>query len=594
MTYPTVPVNTTNLDVGTDNPALARTDLLDLAQKFNLLRPLPADLAASTGASLMGWIRSVTGSVATTLAKWLGWQPSNIFEFMTDAQIADVKSGAPSLDHTLAIQAAATACKKLVFGDDASCIFRVSTRIDLHDNSQLDLNGAVINWIGATVNAGNKANKWDNSVFSANLSLAPPSTIKKNIHVKNGTINVNNWGVGVSFKQVEGFSITDLVITNAQCAGINAADCINGEIARCYLKDCAADPASGFVATTDLEYWSDGIILWYGSQNVAINNCDIVNTRPATGRCGVVFEGTSTESGRITSQCSINNCTVRGYDRQLHTELTNHISAYNCNFYFVPTGAKTMSSAVIVWNSVSTTFLACRISSDSFAVTHGGGIRTTFVGCTIESTRATADGELFRNIDNIYSTLKFTDCVLYLKLANAALLNCTANFENCSIQSDTHRLSNFYAGIFAFLNCEFVRTGVSTNYALATDTYNFSNSWWTDLSSVQSCISAPAGALKITINNCEPNGSQIYSEVPTEIIGKNFYYYNIAGGGGEKGWFVNGAWMRGAAPTTLTWKRGDTVLNTIPNQTPYAPCSYGWICTVAGTPGTWFPFGTIG
>lgn len=54
MTYPTVNVNLTNLDVGTDNPALARTDLLDLATKFNGLRPLPADLAASSGASLVG------------------------------------------------------------------------------------------------------------------------------------------------------------------------------------------------------------------------------------------------------------------------------------------------------------------------------------------------------------------------------------------------------------------------------------------------------------------------------------------------------------------------------------------------------------
>lgn len=55
MTYPTVNVNLTNLDVGTDNPALARTDLLDLATKFNGLRPLPADLAASSGASLVGY-----------------------------------------------------------------------------------------------------------------------------------------------------------------------------------------------------------------------------------------------------------------------------------------------------------------------------------------------------------------------------------------------------------------------------------------------------------------------------------------------------------------------------------------------------------
>lgn len=70
MAYPTVNVNTTNLDVGTDNPALARTDLLDLTQKFNLLRPLPADLAASTGSSLIGFdftLNYVAGTIGAEL-----------------------------------------------------------------------------------------------------------------------------------------------------------------------------------------------------------------------------------------------------------------------------------------------------------------------------------------------------------------------------------------------------------------------------------------------------------------------------------------------------------------------------------------------
>jgi len=38
-----------------------------------------------------------------------------------------------------------------------------------------------------------------------------------------------------------------------------------------------------------------------------------------------------------------------------------------------------------------------------------------------------------------------------------------------------------------------------------------------------------------------------------------------------------------AAPTTGTWKRGDIVVNT----TPSAGGTPGWVCTTAGTPGTW-------
>lgn len=44
-----------------------------------------------------------------------------------------------------------------------------------------------------------------------------------------------------------------------------------------------------------------------------------------------------------------------------------------------------------------------------------------------------------------------------------------------------------------------------------------------------------------------------------------------------------------AAPTAGTWAKGDRVLNTSPTPGGWA----GWICTAAGTPGTWRPFGAI-
>lgn len=44
-----------------------------------------------------------------------------------------------------------------------------------------------------------------------------------------------------------------------------------------------------------------------------------------------------------------------------------------------------------------------------------------------------------------------------------------------------------------------------------------------------------------------------------------------------------------AAPTTGTWQRGDIVWNILPSAGGYV----GWICTTAGTPGTWKTFGAI-
>ena len=44
-----------------------------------------------------------------------------------------------------------------------------------------------------------------------------------------------------------------------------------------------------------------------------------------------------------------------------------------------------------------------------------------------------------------------------------------------------------------------------------------------------------------------------------------------------------------AAPVTGTWQVADRVYNSAPAIGQYA----GWICTVAGSPGTWRPFGLI-
>jgi hypothetical protein len=44
-----------------------------------------------------------------------------------------------------------------------------------------------------------------------------------------------------------------------------------------------------------------------------------------------------------------------------------------------------------------------------------------------------------------------------------------------------------------------------------------------------------------------------------------------------------------AIPTTGTWVVGDVVYNSAPASAGYI----GWVCTVAGTPGTWKTFGLI-
>jgi hypothetical protein len=47
---------------------------------------------------------------------------------------------------------------------------------------------------------------------------------------------------------------------------------------------------------------------------------------------------------------------------------------------------------------------------------------------------------------------------------------------------------------------------------------------------------------------------------------------------------------KSAAPPTGTWSRGDITFNTAPAN----PGNVGWVCTAAGTPGTWVTFGSVG
>lgn len=76
MTWPTVDVGTTNADAGTDSPATARTDLLDLMTKFNLVRnhvsafiqTLLDDAAASNARTTLGAAASGANADITSVA----------------------------------------------------------------------------------------------------------------------------------------------------------------------------------------------------------------------------------------------------------------------------------------------------------------------------------------------------------------------------------------------------------------------------------------------------------------------------------------------------------------------------------------------
>jgi len=81
----------------------------DTASKWRVYQGVIAgDLAASSGASGVGYAPGGVSAIAATVAAMFNRMMVNVFNFMTEAQIADVQAGTLAQDVTAAVQAAIT------------------------------------------------------------------------------------------------------------------------------------------------------------------------------------------------------------------------------------------------------------------------------------------------------------------------------------------------------------------------------------------------------------------------------------------------------------------------------------------------------
>ena len=64
----------------------------------------------------------------------------------------------------------------------------------------------------------------------------------------------------------------------------------------------------------------------------------------------------------------------------------------------------------------------------------------------------------------------------------------------------------------------------------------------------------------------------------------------------SEGYIVAAYTAQTAAPTTGSWNKGDFIRNSNPSEAGTAGSKYvviGWICTAAGSPGTWLQARTL-
>lgn len=90
---------------------------------------LTTSLAGSSGSSLLGWIQSGTGAVATTVLQKLRDLEVNPLDFMTSGQRADALSGAKTLDLYAPIQAAFNASTRIRFPQGTAVDMKIGTQL---------------------------------------------------------------------------------------------------------------------------------------------------------------------------------------------------------------------------------------------------------------------------------------------------------------------------------------------------------------------------------------------------------------------------------------------------------------------------------
>lgn len=192
-----------------------------------------AALAASAGSSLVGFIQAGTGAVAHSVQDELR-QRVSVFQFMTAAEIADVQSGAPTLDHTAAIQASITA--KAPYGGELlfpAGTYKITAPLTWYNTTSADKPGL------AFVGEGRDA-----TIIKSYIASGPVFDVR-------GTKSFASGGTGSRF--FNGGGIYRLKIDGANATGTSDAINVQGwqyaEVVGCYITTFPRDGIRQWVDT---------------------------------------------------------------------------------------------------------------------------------------------------------------------------------------------------------------------------------------------------------------------------------------------------------------------------------------------------------
>lgn len=215
---------------------------------------LRTDLAASSGASLVSWIRAATGAVAYTLGVWLGWQKPNALEFMTTAQRVDVLARTLTLDVTVPLQTAITAATLEDRVLQMPGAYLVTDTLLLPNQTQLSGEHQHMGFEGGTI-----IDFRPTSLKNLFEPTGLPATLKdgyciENLYIKGNSTNAT----GYSGEAIHCVDITKSTFKNLRIqgfrTGIRCEATINNRFEFCHINDNYVQNIyyTGDTATTDV------------------------------------------------------------------------------------------------------------------------------------------------------------------------------------------------------------------------------------------------------------------------------------------------------------------------------------------------------
>lgn len=461
-------------------------------------------------------------------------------------------------------------------------VINLSEGFFLRSDIKIDFNGSTINWNGSPFTSADIDNGSEMAIINTPNFAGGTGGSLKNISIESVKVNCEDYAIGLNLRNIDGFSIKNASVNKAQRQGINVSNCKNGKLSGVNIKDCAPLDSSGF-SINDVENWGDGIIVWYGSTNISLENFNVESGNGRGGRGGIVVDGYAPPGKPDTRNISVDNCYVYGYDRPFHSELSGLVHVSNSNFEY-NTGSdnhRFLQCAVAVWNALdNTVFTNCTFRTNSRFMKNSGA-KAIFYGCNIYKTSSTES--FFVTGPEEAGYVEFNSCNIYQSGGDWAAHNSSLSFINSMVSSDSQSSINFSSTSVAkslFVSgSQLIRTSITTQYAPRYTELKFYNS------QVSGDVNAGSNC-DLYISSCDISGS---------VTANQILRYSGSMPSGGFSWMQNanqqlsGMWLGSRPPTSSrpdgsgNWRRGDIVLNldAVEGQ------SIQFYCVTPGAPGRW-------